>query len=420
MRSRSLSEKSSSTDRFVLLLLFLSYVAFSVAFFLENILGPYSSLFSIDNSVVSARVLFIGISLLCVFLFFKRRAPIARLFVLVFTLFYSALGILGYVVNAHQEVSVFIAHFSVYVQFGLLVFAASLLGLCDDDFIVRSIRRFSYGFIFINIVFLIILFIFVDVGLYISASLYSIGFALSYFLSSRSRHSLGLLQVLLVALFSLKRGLLVATILHFFLVGKFSFRNVVFFLIAVLILFFGVYAIYQVFPDAFFSKLIDANVSRSIESGGSLDSVSSGRVSIMTAVLHELSSIYNFVFGAGFGVVFNAYGFLEGRTSEWLTSGVDVILGHFWLIHGVVFGTILFVVVSCSIFYLFLTRYYKSDLIFAFFANLLAFNYLVSLTSFTPWDPVWGLAVGLLLARYRVLRRREYRLMTLDESLAQE
>ncbi|WP_342630746.1 hypothetical protein [Marinobacter alkaliphilus] len=412
--------RSSSADRLALFFLFLGYVIFSIAFFLENVLGPYSSVFSVESYVLIARVIFIIIGLLCFFVFCRRSFPIARLLVLSFTIFYASLGTLGFVVNSPEEFSVFFAHLSVYVQFAVLVLGLSSIALHDDRFLISTIRRFAYLILVVNLFFLSALFVFVDVGLYISASLYSVGFSLSYFLSSRKVHPLGISQVLLVSLLSLKRGLFLATILHFLLVSKIGFKSFFIVFLAALMLFFGVYATYEIFPDSFFSKLIEANISRSIDSGSSLDAVSSGRVSIMTAVFNEISDFYGLIFGAGFGVVFNAYGFLDGRTAEWLTSGVDVIFAHFWLIHGVVFGTILYFIISFFIVYLFFTRFYKLDVIFAFFVNLLAFNYLVSLTSFTPWDPVWGLATGLLLARYRVLKRREHRYINVDSSLIQE
>jgi hypothetical protein len=254
----------------------------------------------------------------------------------------------------------------------------------DDEFVLKILKRFSYLFLILNLFFVAALFVFVDVGLYISASLYSIGVPLSYFAASRKGHIVGVFLVVLVSLFSLKRGLLLATIFHWLLTTKFRVKGLLLSILSVLLIFFVAFWIFHLFPDTLFSKLIESNISRSIESGSSVDSISSGRVSIMIAVFNELSGIYELLFGAGFGVVFNAYGFLAGHSAEWLTSGVDVIIGHFWLLHGVFFGTILFALISFSISYLYFTRYYKNDAIFAFFVNLLAFNFLVSLTSFTP------------------------------------
>ncbi len=420
MRLDSSRKVSSRTDSAVLFMLFLGYLFFAFAFYLENVLSPYSSKFLIEGLVLVSRLVFLFIALFCSLAFYKRKAPVARILVLAVALFYTAAGISGSIFNMHDDIGVFVAHLSVYVQFFLMVFGLSLISLQNDDFIVAILRLFSYIILFVNIIFVFGLFVFVDVGLYISASLYSIGFSLSYFISSRKNHGAGVLSVVLVSIFSLKRGLLLATLMHWLFTVKFKLKSLFFALFSLLAILILAYGIYQQFPDAFFSKLIESNISRSLESGSSVDAVSSGRVSIMIAVFNELSGIYKFIFGSGFGVIFDAYGFLEGRSAEWLTSGVDVIFGHFWLLHGVVLGTILSALVSFSIFYMFFTSYYKSDVIFAFFVNLLAFNYLVSLTSFTPWDPVWGLATGLLLARYRVLRRRKDFRVNVDNSVGQE
>lgn len=153
--------------------------------------------------------------------------------------------------------------------------------------------------------------------------------------------------------------------------------------------------------DTIFDRLIARFANRdSVD----IDSISSGRLGNFWAITTQLTGGWSVLTGLGFGAMID----LNKGTSldEWITSGADVLPMHLWMLHGLIVGTLVLVVI---VFFLIrVSRYsrFHSDPWFNIWLIMFALNFINSWFTFVPWDPIWPVSAGLLLARMRQLNER--------------
>lgn len=139
----------------------------------------------------------------------------------------------------------------------------------------------------------------------------------------------------------------------------------------------------------------------------SLDALTSGRIGIFVSLHAALESSDAFYTGLGFGSEFDAYYSIEGKTTAWITNGVDVSLGHFWFLYGYILGSVCFLLYSLISLVPILWALRSSDDILVILSSISFFLYVASLSTFVAWDPLQWVVIGLVISRRNQLKGRE-------------
>ena len=399
-------------DSFIVIGLILLYMLFSAAFILESVakhfltevyvkglIQNFRNVFPVLAIIIIVYKIFAGLKLS------KASFKLATIGIAI-TLFGFFVGAVNYSVSSLE----FLSHFHAYISFVVISFSCSLLSPKLDDNFYKYLGFISFCFLCMCAYFVFIILIKTSGSTALSLTIYSLGIPLCYYMT-KARPSVLYYGSLILAVLTFKRGIWVSVASVIFIGQKLNKKFSVFRISPLLIFSIGMLSLFvlllSVYSDAadlnklqnlFHSKLFKDSKNAS----GTMDLLTSGRVTNFFAVIYELEIRNSLLTGLGFGATYDAsYG---SNRETWITSGVDVIFLHFWLMHGLVIGTILFVAVVLFVLNNYRILSVHRERYFVFLYLLLVFNFTNSIFTFIPWDPIWPIIIGLIIGHKRLIR----------------
>lgn len=405
-RNRDLPPSFHTKVAFIAVLL---YVFFGIAFIAESVAHHFIQAFYISGVLLYVRVVVMTTAAMGMLIFLTLAAKISRHVIL--------LSLIGFLVLAfsavagfffQNSVNPFFSHFQYYLSFIIVLMTCAFLTRLDATKLIVSIKRMAYGLLVA--VFAIILFVYLTTPpeFELSLNMTLAIFPLAYFLSATHHsNSYGKLVSTIIIFLTMKRGLWITAVIGLMIGGvKLRRRHLLRNGLGIALLF--VLTLSAMLSGGIdiqkpFLNLIERLATRFEFDGTDLlsnvDAISSGRLGNMFAILGDLQHKGALFSGLGFGATID----LNSGTvlAEWITSGADVILLHFWMLHGVLIGTILIGALTWFVFKSFKNHIILKDQWFSFWFFILALSYVSAWFTFVPWDPVWPISIGLLIARKR-------------------
>jgi len=372
-------------------------LVFLWSFFSESIATNYIPSLYITNATLYGRALFWLVMLVFFMarLISRQRIPKISAFFFFVVVTYSLLGLIASL--AHQNTSAgILSHLSHYFGALICILSASMIKFSNVGRFWGSARVFSYAIIFISLAIYILIYSSLTTAIHISLTISALSWPFIYGLQKRKKLIFWGSTFMIFA--SLKRGLWLAALAMILFAS--SKRQI---LLSVAITAFVALFLINNFSDTTLGIIVLNKFN--FGAGVGFDEISSGRVSVLLSVNSALAENDAILTGLGFGATFIANSQLPSATNDWVTNGVDVVFGHFWLLHGYVAGTVLFLLYSAA----FLApaiwnRTYK-DSVLGFFSAMSIFSYIMSLSTFIFWDPFPWVVIGLAIARRQHLLR---------------
>lgn len=380
-----------------------AYAVFFSAFMVETMFVYYMPNYHVSGILSIIRIIIFSCSFILVLITFttegyklSRNIIFAIASFLTLCIFSTLLALLHDI--PYTEIIPWIIS---YLSFVCLFLVSSSINKFNDDDINSFLNTFSYlSTITVGILIISMLYLQLTTGaLHFSVSAYILGIPVAYYLSQNNSRPFMLAITCFVCFLSFKRGLWIALLASFLLSHYFSpLKRVKFgtifisFITIALVLSGTAFFFDKIFTDIYSIKM-------NFESSGGVDEISSGRFSVLEALINYLSYDFRWLFGSGFGATFNAFEFFSSSLEDWETSGVDIIFGQFWLTHGYILGTALFLSLASFIAHSFKSWCYQYDSLYRFLTLLLFFNFINSLFSFVYFDPIWPIAIGFLISR---------------------
>lgn len=378
----------------------IGYTLFLVSFFQESIAPHYMPSFHVTGASLYGRIIFVVMMafFLAMNLIRGRHVPGLASHVLVII---TGLSILGLVtgVAVGNSTRMIAAHLFHNVIAFTCIASASTIALDSHGFLFRWARVTSLLILSFSSFVIVGIFSTVSGAIHLSVSLQALAWPLCFGLAYRGPKVVHAVFAALLLFLTLKRGLWVAAIMVILLGNG-------------LILSAGLAVISIILAPVLIASDIGTGISEMIDlrllrDFGGLDDFTSGRWSVISSVFLELQEGVRLLFGTGFGSQFNAKAAMEFSTTDWITNGVDVIFAHFWLLYGIVPGTVVFLGLSALVGHLLLKSRQYGDSHLTFFVLLVIFTYFASFSTFIAWDPFMWTIIGLSIGRLRSLERHE-------------
>jgi len=354
----------------------IGYTLFLVSFFQESIAPHYMPSFHVTGASLYGRIIFVVMMafFLAMNLIRGRHVPGLASHVLVIITGLSILGLVTGVAFGNSTRMIAAHLFHNIIAFTCIASAS-------------TIALDSHGFSTVS------------GAIHLSVSLQALAWPLCFGLAYRGPKVVHAVFAALLLFLTLKRGLWVAAILVILLGNG-------------LILSAGLAVISIILAPVLIASDIGAGIAeminlRLLRDFGGLDEFTSGRWSVISSVFLELQEGVRLLFGTGFGSQFNARAAMEFSTTDWITNGVDVIFAHFWLLYGIVPGTLVFLGLSTLVGHLLIRSRQYRDSHLTFFVLLVIFTYFASFSTFIAWDPFMWTIIGLSIGRLRSLERHE-------------
>ena len=403
----------------------IAYLLFSITYILEVIAGHFFPPLYMGGVLVLGRTLPVVIAI--VYLIKLVKAQLYTTYIFRITLLFLSLLVLISSVNGlyrDNNIHAFLSHLVSYLSFLILLFCCSQMYMLKADKILDFIGKVSPYILLVVLMLTYFIFTMEEQSPRLSLSFTLLCIPVSYYLSSRIIQIWFILSVVLI-LMTLKRSIWLAFLVQCVIAWRSGLlkgwgASLIFYLkslvisknkksmmhiiiINILILLFLVFSFtgtdsINKLWGYFWVKLDFEN----IRAVNLIDAITSGRVLDYYAVLHALGEGNAFLFGLGFGVVYDGMATgeaLHGYSGEWLKSGSDVIFLNMWLLHGVILGSILFIVLLVFLIRSYFFMLETDDRWFRFLFLIFIFYFIESLFSFVPWDPLWAIILGLLIAR---------------------